>query len=145
MSEDEFWRIIEAAKVDRERQGGDVDRLTAHLTERLRSLPVEEIVSFRCWFEYMLDRAMTGLVNAAYVLISDGLGSDDGELYFRTWLVGQGEILFESAVKSPDVLADRLYDGATPLEQAEAETLRYAPSYACAAKTGLSTRRTDGR
>ena len=138
MTEDEFWDVIETAKRESERAGGGVEAHAAALTARLARLPVEEIVSFQGWFEYMILRAATAKTLAAHVLINDGIGSDDGYLYFRTWLVGQGEVLFKSAVKDPDLLADRLHPRALPPEQTDGELLRYAATYACQAKTGLA-------
>ena len=43
--------------------------------------------------------------------IIEGWVSDDSYLYFRCWLIGQGEETFTEALKSPDSLAERVGKG----------------------------------
>jgi len=135
VTEDAFWEIIEAAK--RESDRCDSQGHAARLQNKLQAQTVEEIVSFQGWIEYFIDCAYTAETHGAHILITDGDGSDDGFLYFRTWLVGQGELLYKSAVADPDLLADRLHAATNPIDQTDGELLRYAASRACQAITKL--------
>jgi hypothetical protein len=137
MTEPDFWRIIDETRPDATRNTDAADSHAANLTARLAPLPIDQIVAFQGWFEYLIKRAFTGLTHAAHMLITDGAGSDDQFLYFRTWLIGRGEALYKRALANPDVLADHLYDGDDPVIQTNGERLRYAATYVCQDKTGL--------
>jgi hypothetical protein len=98
VTRDEFWQHIRATRrTDAEEHG---DRLTA----RLAKLPVQEILSFGRWWYLMLAKAYTWKLWGAAYLINGGC-SDDGFLYFRTWLILQGRKVYEAAVKNPESLA----------------------------------------
>jgi hypothetical protein len=102
MTEQELWRLIEASRED---SGGDLDEMVDALTQRLASLPPSDIVAFDKQLGALLDRAYDwGLWGAAYVI--NGGCSDDGFLYFRAWLVAQGQAVYEAALADPESLVD---------------------------------------
>jgi hypothetical protein len=146
MTEDEFWDVIEDCKreadVELPKSGLPYYQLPTRRAEllagRLRRLPVAEIRSFQAWFECMISRAGSAETHAAFLLRSDLEDSDDGYLYFRTWLVGQGRLFYNLAIRDSDAMADALDPEQNPLEQTSAEELRYSATFACRTLTGLN-------
>jgi hypothetical protein len=102
MTDRAFWDIIGKA-VGSGFESEHADRLEAVL---LRMKP-SRIVAFAVAYESKLRAAEKGPVWAAGVLLNGGHGSDDGFLYFRHWLIGQGEAVYTAALSNPDFLADR--------------------------------------
>jgi Protein of unknown function (DUF4240) len=100
MTEDEFWQLIESARG----AGGD-EQHAKRLVARLSRLDARGIVAFALAYESKLDLADTGPVWAAGVLLNGGHGSDDGFLYFRHWLIGQGRAIYSNALSDPDTLS----------------------------------------
>ena len=97
----DFWNLIDTT---RKQAHGDAEAHLEQLTEALRALAPDDLVSFQHWFDDYDARADTwGLWGAAY-LIGGGC-SDDGFMDFRGWLVSRGEKVFEAAVQDPDSLA----------------------------------------
>lgn len=102
MTEKEFWRIIEDCRQD---TGGDLEELVDVLTQRLASLPPTDIIAFDQQLYARLGHAYDwDLWGAAYVI--NGGCSDDGFLYFRGWLVAQGQAVYEAALADPETLVD---------------------------------------
>ena len=145
MTKDEFWHIIDLCARQAKHEGLDAiknpdlrqRRRAQCLAAQLTRLPVNDIVSFQAWFECMIDKANTAKLQAAHMLLTDMDGSDDGYLYFRTWLVGQGREFYEAAIRDPNTIADVLDPQRNPIDQTEAELLRYAATNACETLTGL--------
>ena len=75
------------------------------LISRLERYTPEEIVEFECIMSECLIEADDFKVLAAQKII-EGWVTDDPYLYFRCWLIGQGESTFTEALRNPDVLAD---------------------------------------
>jgi Protein of unknown function (DUF4240) len=97
-----FWQLVEDARDEAE---GDCDGMAEALQRRLFERPVDEIVAFDKILHAMLGRAnRTDLWGAAYLI--NGGASDDGFIYFRGWLIAQGQEVFEAALANPDSLAD---------------------------------------
>jgi hypothetical protein len=95
-----FWSIIAHA----EGLGGEI----AHgqrLAETLHRLSPEQVIDFQVHYVDFHRRADQGDVWAAGVLLNAGHGSDDGFEYFRNWLIGQGQAVYEAALSHPDSLA----------------------------------------
>lgn len=96
-----FWAIIAQSKG----LGGE----QAHglrLAETLHRLSAEQLIDFQVHYVDFHRRADQGDVWAAGVLLNAGHGSDDGFEYFRNWLIGQGQAVYEAALARPDSLAD---------------------------------------
>jgi Protein of unknown function (DUF4240) len=100
MTEDEFWQMVESARG----AGGDQEHAN-RLVARLSQLAAQSIVAFALAYESKLALANTGPVWAAGVLLNGGHGSDDGFLYFRHWLIGQGRSIYSNALSDPDTLS----------------------------------------
>lgn len=102
MDEGRFWAIIEA--------GGpygpdDQDRHEQSVSAQLCDLPAEDIHAFYTLFCRKMVEAQTWDLWGAAYLINGGC-SDDGFVYFRAWLIGQGRAAFVAAVADPDALAE---------------------------------------
>jgi hypothetical protein len=104
-----FWSLVEAGK---EASGGDMGRQGALLVERLRQLPLSEIVGFQHHLEAVHAESLGAeLWDAAAVInqwdSSDKLFcSEDTFFAFRGWLVAQGRQVYDAAIAAPDSLAD---------------------------------------
>ncbi|UOQ78729.1 DUF4240 domain-containing protein [Hymenobacter sp. 5516J-16] len=127
MDKNEFWQIIDST---REAALGDQERHQQALISRLESYSPEQIVEFECLLRQHVLEADTFLIMAAQKII-DGYVSEDPYLYFRCWLVGQGETVFTEALRNPDSLAPLLHD---PYQEFEA--LLYVAGLAYARRTG---------
>jgi hypothetical protein len=106
MDERRFWELIDQARKAAPGHGMDAaDRQAAALEAGLAKLPPKEIIGF----QELLDRKMVDtyrwdLWGAAYLL--NGGCSDDCFDYFRGWLIGRGQKVFDAALKKPDSLAE---------------------------------------
>ncbi len=101
MTAEEYWAFVDAARP----ANNDADKHCAALTKALGKLPAAEIVDY--------ERLFSGFVAAAYradlwsaVYQINGGCSDDGFVYFRWWLAGQGRDVYELAVADPESLIE---------------------------------------
>ena len=102
MDREQFWALIEAAK---SAGGGDCRAQTAQLVAALRERSVNEVLAWdRIHGELMAESYGWDLWGAAYLI--NGGCSDDGFDYFRGWLLGQGQAIWQTALADPDSLAD---------------------------------------
>lgn len=102
MTLEEFWKLID--KVNRE-AGEDMDEKCRVLEEKLRRMPVEEVLSFLNHFDDCLDRAYTWDLWAAAHIIGGGCG-DDSFSDFRSTLISMGKAIFERALVDPESLCE---------------------------------------
>lgn len=66
---------------------------------------VEDILDFQFLFQELMNASyQSRLWGAAYILM--GGCSDDAFDYFRGWLIGQGEEIYNKVVKDPEFLAE---------------------------------------
>ncbi len=92
------------------------------LRTELRKLSAEQVAEF--------DQVMTALHAQAYrwdlwgaAYVIKGGASDDAFHYFRSWLIGKGQTVYEAALADPDSLADVIADD--DQDYAEFEELGY--------------------
>ena len=126
MTPDRFWSLIEQARGE----AADCTSLADELTEKLATLPPEEILAFQEQLDARLAQAYRWDLWAVAYIVNGGC-SDDGFEYFRLWMIGEGREYFEAALREPERAADR----AEP-EACECEDLLYAPTRAYEARTG---------
>jgi hypothetical protein len=101
MDKKEFWHLIEAAK---ETSKGNQALQEQTLINSLAQLSPEQIIEFECILrEYLIEADHFNVMAAQKIL--NGYVTDDSYLYFRCWLVGQGEAVFTNALRNPDTLA----------------------------------------
>ena len=97
MDIDGFWSIVDSIK--------DSTQPEVDVSEKLRGLPLEEIVSFQEHMDRLCGQAYRwDLWGAAYII--QGGCSDDGFEYFRLGLISKGREVYEKALRDPDSLAD---------------------------------------
>ena len=107
MDSKEFWRIIEFSKKESD---GDNERQSGLIEKALSDYTPDQIVEFEKIFRHYVIEADDFRIMAAAKII-EGWVSDDSYLYFRCWLIGQGEKVFTEALKSPDSLAESVSKG----------------------------------
>ena len=106
MNIDQFWELI--AEIHQASRG-DMDTKCSLLANRLRKLPLAEVVSFDAHFTQCLDRAYAYRLWAAAYIINGGC-SDDSFSDFRSTLISMGRQTFESTLADPNFLATIDYD-----------------------------------
>ncbi|MBX0291442.1 DUF4240 domain-containing protein [Hymenobacter sp. HSC-4F20] len=127
MNKTAFWQIIESAKAEAQ---GDQQVQEQALISSLEKLDLEQIVEFECILrEYLIEADHYNIIAAQKII--DGYVSDDPYLYFRCWLIGQGETVFTNALHTPDSLASVIED---PYQDFEA--LLYVATEAFGKRTG---------
>jgi hypothetical protein len=96
MDIEKFWEIIDAAK--------DSEVPEEIVSEELKKLPPDEIVSYQEHFDSLYDQAYRwDLWGAAYMI--GGGCSDDGFMDFRYGLISKGREIYENTLKNPDSLS----------------------------------------
>ncbi|WP_269050218.1 DUF4240 domain-containing protein [Sporosarcina sp. G11-34] len=92
----EFWKLIEKSR--------EFDQ-AEWLTEELAQKGLEEVLDFEFLFEELMNASyQSRLWGAAFVLM--GGCSDDTFDYFRGWLIGQGEKVYNKVMKNHEFLAE---------------------------------------
>ena len=93
----DLWSLIELSKSG--------DDQAEWIIEELAQKKIEEVIDFECHFQSLMNGSyQSRLWGAAYVLM--GGCSDDAFDYFRGWLIGQGEEVFNKVLKDPEFLAE---------------------------------------
>lgn len=129
MSEEEFWHIIEDAKM----HSSNNSELAKYIIDLLEARNIESILGFDYWFSKFHYGSYNGdLWCTAYVAM--GGCSDDAFDYFRAWLISQGKEVFEAAMSDPDSLVSALEN--TGRDAPENEILLVASARAYETKTG---------
>ncbi len=124
-----FWELIETTKTQ---AGGDEQLQEQLLIATLMEHDTEQIVGFECLLcQYLIEADDFGILAAEKIV--DGYVTDDSYLYFRCWLVSQGEEVFHNALRNPDTLAD-VIEARFP----EFEMLLYVATEAFEQRTGQS-------
>ena len=122
MTIDEFWTTL---------SGLDPENSVDELSTRLEKLAASEIAEFGAHFASVHRQAYDWLLWGAAYLIEGGC-SDDSFMDFRYGLISRGRDFFETSLKDPDSLADRLSeDDFIPNEE-----FGYVASQAYEKKTG---------
>jgi hypothetical protein len=101
VNKDEFWKMIDAS-IDATRDMYQEERLHSILSEYER----EEIADFERHFEHLRAISDRGDIWAAAMSLNGGYCSDNGFLYFRSWLISRGKDVFLAAVNNPNSLAN---------------------------------------
>ena len=129
MTDSQFWEMIQQSRFRAKkciRQANRLFRLLAELTP-------EEILSFDEHFTKRLIKSYHwDLWGVAYIL-NDGC-SDDGFEYFRSWLIGQGKMVYDSVLMMPSTIG--YYVDIDDEEVFECEELMYAAPSAYQHVTG---------
>jgi hypothetical protein len=128
MNKTEFWRIINFAH---QQAPADDQMQEELLIKNLEQYSAEDIIEFECILRQTIIEADDFGVMAAEKII-EGYVTDDPYVYFRCWLIGQGEQVYTRALRNPDSLAEVV----TPETQVDFEPLLYVATTAYRNKTG---------
>ncbi len=102
MTLNQFWSMVDQVH---QASGGDMKRKCELLDSQLRSLSLEEALSFDGHFTDCLDRAYSWPVWAAAYIMGSGC-SDDSFWDFRSTLISMGREIYERAMADPESLAE---------------------------------------
>ncbi|HEX2623106.1 MAG TPA: DUF4240 domain-containing protein, partial [Phototrophicaceae bacterium] len=102
MDERKFWNIIKS--VHERGDAWNMRLLGGALVDTLIEQPESEILAFDRIFDTLMDGAYQANLWDAADMIVCGC-SDDGFIDFRTWLIAQGQNVYEDALKNPDSLS----------------------------------------
>lgn len=99
---EQFWQFIETAKTE---AGPDTEARVDALRSVLSGLSATDLQAFQDHYDQQIRASYRWDLWAAAYIINGGC-SDDGFRYFRDWLISEGRLVFEKALKDPDTLAD---------------------------------------
>lgn len=119
-----LWDVIAETK------SKDQDHYKA-IVSKLASLSNEEIITFEIELRKAIILADDFKIMAAQKII-DGWVTDDPYLYFRCWLISQGQDVFLKVLKNPDYLAEIV----NQYSDTDFENLIYAADEAFILKNG---------
>lgn len=129
MSQEKFWAIIHQNR----RNCNDCEALANALQSSLSQLSPAEIIEFDFLFrQKVIEAYRWDLWGIAYLI--NGGCSDDSFEYFRYWLIGQGQTVYETVLANPEAILDFI-DEETDIE---CESLIYASQYAYEALVGAA-------
>ena len=119
MDREQFWTLVESTS------GGGCEQHAQRLEAELCRLPPAEILAFgRIQHHLLADSYRWDLWGAAF-LIQAGCGDNGFENFRGGWLLGQGQAVFEAALRDPDSLAEH------PQIQAVTAATRWQVSVEC--------------
>ena len=102
MDNKEFWKIINYSLTKSQQNSSLQDKM---IIEKLATYSPEQIIDFEIILRQTINQADDFKVMAVEKII-EGYVSDDPYLYFRCWLIGQGENTFNETIKNPEFLAE---------------------------------------
>lgn len=97
MDRDTFWSIVDNAR----KTVDDTYDVAPAVTEKLKELTSDEIVSFKQHQYQLLDESYRWDLWAVGYIVNGGC-SDDGFDYFRAWLMANGSERWETALENPE-------------------------------------------
>lgn len=102
MNEEKFWELVEKSKKSPDDQASRLKSLLVKIS------PAEIEAFHRILLQKMHSAYRWDLWAVAYII--NGGCSDDGFLYFRGWLVGRGQRVYEGALVDPATIAKSVKD-----------------------------------
>ncbi|RTL44493.1 MAG: DUF4240 domain-containing protein [Candidatus Melainabacteria bacterium] len=129
LSETRFWNLIGQSKRHEENSYAQVLLRTENLRDSLSRLTATEIKQFADIFRQKLNESYTWEL-WALAYIAFGGCSDDGFEYFRTWLISEGQEVFERLIDKPESI---LQLGIRPCKL---ESMLYVPEELYSEMTG---------
>ena len=104
MNTQEFWKIIDYSKLTSK---GDKKLQERLIVKSLKDYSSEQITRFEIIFRQYLIESDDFKVLAVPKIV-EGLVTDDTYLYFRCWLISEGEKTFRATLITADYLADKI-------------------------------------
>ncbi len=128
MDKQEFWKIIDYSFIKSQQNTSLQEKL---IIEKLATYSTDQIIDFEIILRQTINQANDFKIMAAEKII-EGSVSDDPYLYFRCWLIGQGENTFNETIENPEFLADIV----GKQTETNFESLLYVATEAYKQKTG---------
>ncbi|KAF2338827.1 DUF4240 domain-containing protein [Flavobacterium ginsenosidimutans] len=128
MDETEFWKIIDYSIANSKNDNLEQEK---RIVEKLSAYSPEHIIEFEIILRQLIIQADDFKIMAAQKII-EGYVSDDSYLYFRCWLIGKGEKIYNGTIKNPDFLSESI----SPDDEFNFEGLLYVSTEAYKIKTG---------
>jgi|GEM_PF-3505323 len=108
-TDEKFWKRIDEAR--KPRRGQPERSATGERMEKVfENRSVQDAGGFGQYFSRKLEELNTWELWGAGYVIAGGM-SDDAFRYFRDWIIGKGEAVFNVALHSPDDLGDFIAQG----------------------------------
>lgn len=126
MTQDEFWRRVDAAVAVYE----DPDDRIRALTVQLADSSDEEIAGFRDQLQACLAQAARSDIYAGGVLLTGRTFDEERFEAFRCLLILKGRQPYEAVLRNPDAMADIPFTQAEKELDFAADMLLYAPQFA---------------
>ena len=127
MESEKFWKIIETTK---SKSLGDYEKQQSELEKELSKLTANEVLEFDNKFRTLRGEVYNWNFWAAAYIINGGC-SDDCFSDFRGWLIGQGQSIYENAIKNIETLTEL-----NETNDGDWEGLSYIPTEVYEKKTG---------
>ena len=128
MDENQFWKIIATSKINTE---GNYEKQQAELNKELTKLTAIEILEFDNKFRTLRGQAYRWELWAGAYIMNGGC-SDDCFSDFRGWLIGQGKVVYENAMRDVETLVELNHNR----DNDDWEGLSYVPRAVYLKKTG---------
>ena len=103
LSDSIFWKLIKASKA---KHPDNFDFQMEYLTEQLSKLPNEQIVGFEMTVREKVIELWDYNIKSLYQIIYGDYVSTDVFIYFRFWIVSNGEEFYRIALRETDELAE---------------------------------------
>ena len=100
-----FWKLIASSK---EEHPDNFSAQMKYLTVSLSKLPNEQIVGFEMTLREKVIQLWDYKIKSLYQIIYGEYISTDAFIYFRFWIVSNGEKFFNKALRDTDELADKI-------------------------------------
>lgn len=135
MTPEEFWGLIHSSWSE---ANNSLDKQVEIIINKLSCLTESQILGFECTLREFLVEANHYNVMAIQKM-AEGRVTDDSFLYFRCRIILRGRTIFENAIKSPDLVIERMDTSH------RGELLLYVADTAFANKFGEFTEKTFPR
>jgi hypothetical protein len=105
LSDLEFWTLIEKSKGV---HPNDFDAQLSYLTKQLSTLQNKQIIGFERTLREKVIELWNYDVKSLYQIMYGEYVSPDVFIYFRFWIVSNGQKFFQTALENPDELAEKI-------------------------------------
>ncbi len=105
MTDPEFWSLIEASKAAKP---SHFQSQMDYLAKELSKLSNEQIAAFERTLREKMIVLWNYNVKSMFQIIFGEYIPDDGFVYFRLWIIANGQDFFNKAQENPELLADKI-------------------------------------
>jgi len=128
ITEEQFWSLIEHSKMQ---FPNDFESQMSVLIDELSLLEDSKIIGFEMVLREKVIELLDFKIKSFYQILFGNYVSTDAFLYFRFWIISNGEKFMKESLNSPDNLANSIY------KTFEGETLLVVADFAFDKKNGI--------